>query len=149
VLLVLRVPTDERNKEELARWLLSRACGAAASAAGAAGAAGAAAAHATGDGSEPRDAAPPPPAHGGLGATLPSLRAACIASGSTAGQCAPRALVLPLTSCPDLAQAWRSLPPIALLDEMLSASELPSLYAAADAFVLPSRGEGWDRPVTG
>ena len=74
---------------------------------------------------------------------------ACIASGSTAGQCAPRALVLPLTSCPDLAQAWRSLPPIALLDEMLSASELPSLYAAADAFVLPSRGEGWDRPVTG
>ena len=60
-----------------------------------------------------------------------------------------KSLVLPLTSCPDLAQAWRSLPPIALLDEMLSASELPSLYAAADAFVLPSRGEGWDRPVTG
>ena len=25
--------------------------------------------------------------------------------------------------------------------------ELPSLYAAADAFVLPSRGEGWGRPV--
>ena len=25
MLLVLRVPTDERNKEELARWLLSRA----------------------------------------------------------------------------------------------------------------------------
>ena len=33
MLLVLRVPTDERNKEELARWLVSRACGAAASAA--------------------------------------------------------------------------------------------------------------------
>ena len=146
MLLVLRVPTDERNKEELARWLVSRACGAAASAAGAA------AANATGDSGEPHDAprdAPPPPAHGGVGAALPSLRAACIASGSTVGQCAPRAVVLPLASCPDLAQAWRSLPPIALLDEMLAATELPSLYAAADAFVLPSRGEGWDRPVMG
>ena len=147
MLLVLRVPTDERNKEELARWLVSRACGAAASAAGAA--AGAAAADATGDAGEPRDA-PPPPAHGGSGATLPSLRAACLASGRTVGQCAPRgALVQSLASCPDLAQAWRSLPPIALLDEMLAATELPSLYAAADAFVLPSRGEGWDRPVMG
>ena len=146
MLLVLRVPTDERNKEELARWLVSRACGAAASAAGAA------AADATGDAGEPRDA-PPPPAHGGSGgsgATLPSLRAACLASGRTVGQCAPRgALVQSLASCPDLAQAWRSLPPIALLDEMLTATELPSLYAAADAFVLPSRGEGWDRPVAG
>ena len=79
MLLVLRVPTDERNKEELARWLVSRACGAAASAAGAA------AANATGDGGEPHDA-PPPPAHGGVGAALPSLRAACIASGSTVGE---------------------------------------------------------------
>lgn len=25
-------------------------------------------------------------------------------------------------------------------------STLPHLYAAADAFVLPSRGEGWGRP---
>ena len=140
MLLVLRVPTDERNKEELARWLVSRACGAAAEAAEAA------AADATGDAGEPRDATPPP-AHGGSGATLPSLRAACLASGSTVGQCAPRALVQPLASCPDLAQAWRSLPPIALLDQMLTATELPSLYAAADAFVLPSRGEGWDRVV--
>ena len=29
VLLVLRVSTDERNKEELARWLVARACSAA------------------------------------------------------------------------------------------------------------------------
>jgi glycosyltransferase involved in cell wall biosynthesis len=28
----------------------------------------------------------------------------------------------------------------------LPLSELPSLYASADAFVLPSRGEGWGRP---
>jgi hypothetical protein len=29
---------------------------------------------------------------------------------------------------------------------MLAASKLPRLYASADAFVLPSRGEGWGRP---
>lgn len=28
----------------------------------------------------------------------------------------------------------------------LSQQELRGLYAAADAFVLPSRGEGWGRP---
>ena len=28
----------------------------------------------------------------------------------------------------------------------LSQAELRGLYAAADAFVLPSRGEGWGRP---
>ena len=29
----------------------------------------------------------------------------------------------------------------------LPAGELPSLYQAVDAFVLPSRGEGWGRPL--
>lgn len=31
----------------------------------------------------------------------------------------------------------------------LSERDLPRLYKAADAFVLPSRGEGWGRPMTG
>src|SRR6185437_7176382 len=29
---------------------------------------------------------------------------------------------------------------------VLAASEMPRLYASADCFVLPSRGEGWGRP---
>ena len=33
-----------------------------------------------------------------------------------------------------------------LLDDELPLSSLPRLYRAADAFVLPSRGEGWGRP---
>jgi glycosyltransferase involved in cell wall biosynthesis len=38
-------------------------------------------------------------------------------------------------------------PPIILLTpDFLSAAELPRLYASADAFVLPTRGEGWGRP---
>ncbi len=35
---------------------------------------------------------------------------------------------------------------IYFLDEFLSANEMASLYRTADAFVLPSRGEGWGRP---
>jgi glycosyltransferase involved in cell wall biosynthesis len=34
-------------------------------------------------------------------------------------------------------------PPIILLNGFLPNSEMPRLYAAADAFVLPTRGEGW------
>jgi glycosyltransferase involved in cell wall biosynthesis len=38
-------------------------------------------------------------------------------------------------------------PPILLLTpDFLSAAEIPRLYASADAFVLPTRGEGWGRP---
>lgn len=36
--------------------------------------------------------------------------------------------------------------PILLLARVLAAAELPRLYAAADAYVLPSRGEAWGRP---
>ncbi len=36
--------------------------------------------------------------------------------------------------------------PVLLLDRRLSDAEMPALFAAADAFVLPSRGEGWGRP---
>ena len=38
-------------------------------------------------------------------------------------------------------------PPVILLNEPLPQAELPSLYRAVDAFVLPTRGEGWGRPV--
>jgi glycosyltransferase involved in cell wall biosynthesis len=37
-------------------------------------------------------------------------------------------------------------PPIYMIDQMLSVPELHSLYRACDAFVLPTRGEGWGRP---
>lgn len=36
--------------------------------------------------------------------------------------------------------------PIDIVSERLPAEQLPSLYAAADAYVLASRGEGWGRP---
>lgn len=37
-------------------------------------------------------------------------------------------------------------PRLRILDEELPLAQLPALYRAADAFVLPSRGEGWGRP---
>jgi len=37
-------------------------------------------------------------------------------------------------------------PTILLLTGMLPYAKFPQLYAAADAFVLPTRGEGWGRP---
>src|SRR5262249_38548896 len=40
---------------------------------------------------------------------------------------------------PDLA-------PVHLLTDLLPADAMPQLYAAADAYVLASRGEGWGRP---
>ena len=41
----------------------------------------------------------------------------------------------------------RETAPIVLNTELLPASTLPRLYAAADAFVLSSRSEGWGRPL--
>ena len=38
------------------------------------------------------------------------------------------------------------LPSYYVLSKHIAGTELPSLYAAAHAFVLPSRGEGWGRP---
>jgi glycosyltransferase involved in cell wall biosynthesis len=35
---------------------------------------------------------------------------------------------------------------ILLTPDVLSGTEIPRLYASADAFVLPTRGEGWGRP---
>src|SRR5437764_105265 len=36
--------------------------------------------------------------------------------------------------------------PVVLLERLMGAAEMPSLYAAADAYVMASRGEGWGRP---
>ena len=35
---------------------------------------------------------------------------------------------------------------VVVLDRPVAAAQMPRLYRAADAFVLPSRGEGWGRP---
>nr|WP_320133034.1 glycosyltransferase [uncultured Holophaga sp.] len=37
--------------------------------------------------------------------------------------------------------------PIRVLGEQLAEAELPRLYASADVYVAPSRGEGWGRPL--
>lgn len=37
-------------------------------------------------------------------------------------------------------------PTVLLLSGLLPKADMPRLYAAADAFVLPTRGEGWGRP---
>ncbi|XP_057770304.1 uncharacterized protein LOC130990119 [Salvia miltiorrhiza] len=39
------------------------------------------------------------------------------------------------------------LAPVYVIDGHIAQVDLPRLYKAADAFVLPSRGEGWGRPV--
>ncbi|MBI3764695.1 MAG: tetratricopeptide repeat protein [Chloroflexi bacterium] len=41
---------------------------------------------------------------------------------------------------------WATSPHILLLDQHVPPSRMPGLYAACDAFVLPSRGEGWGIP---
>jgi len=38
-------------------------------------------------------------------------------------------------------------PPVEVLKEKLPKADMPRLYKAADAFVLPSRGEGWGLPM--
>ncbi|HKN93196.1 MAG TPA: glycosyltransferase [Thermoleophilaceae bacterium] len=44
------------------------------------------------------------------------------------------------------AGAVQRMAPIEIVSARLPAAELPSVYAAADAYVLASRGEGWGRP---
>ncbi len=38
------------------------------------------------------------------------------------------------------------IPELVVLPDFLTQSDMPSLYTACDAFVMPSRGEGWGRP---
>ena len=47
---------------------------------------------------------------------------------------------------PVMADGLRHAPCVAVLDGHLPSTDMPRLYAAADAFVLPSHGEGWGRP---
>jgi glycosyltransferase involved in cell wall biosynthesis len=46
----------------------------------------------------------------------------------------------------EFGQALVHRPDIVLWDQSLAAAEMAALYRSADAFVLPSRGEGWGRP---
>src|SRR6185312_1780754 len=46
----------------------------------------------------------------------------------------------------DLGVALEHAPRIVVLSGLLPAAAMPRLYNSADAFVLPSRGEGWGRP---
>ena len=46
----------------------------------------------------------------------------------------------------ELGRTRASVAPIIVLGEQLAQLEMPRLYASADCFVLPSRGEGWGRP---
>ncbi|MEN9573772.1 MAG: hypothetical protein RL514_1627 [Verrucomicrobiota bacterium] len=41
----------------------------------------------------------------------------------------------------------KALPRIQLLTEQIATADLPRLYLAADCIVVPSRGEGWGRPM--
>ena len=43
-------------------------------------------------------------------------------------------------------RSWATSPHIILLEQHVPAAQLPALYEACDAFVLPSRGEGWGIP---
>ena len=45
------------------------------------------------------------------------------------------------------AEALGAVAPIVVMTETLAPEDLPRLYAASDAFVMPSRGEGWGRPL--
>lgn len=41
----------------------------------------------------------------------------------------------------------RRYPAIEIIDTHIPETDLPGLYKSADAFVLPTRGEGWGRPI--
>ncbi|HEY2440877.1 MAG TPA: glycosyltransferase [Solirubrobacteraceae bacterium] len=47
----------------------------------------------------------------------------------------------------DLRIPARRLPHVVLLHERLSDAEMPALFRACDAYVSPTRGEGWGRPL--
>lgn len=44
-------------------------------------------------------------------------------------------------------KAKQEKPPVYIIGQMLAVEELMALYRACDAFVLPTRGEGWGRPL--
>lgn len=115
VSLWLRVSTDDANKQELAAWLSERFCAAA-----------------YGESFRPISEG--------------SQRVTSLSPGER-DQASPDVSPVVEASglCPGLSKAWGALPQVVLLDEIMPQPQLPSLYKAADAFVLPSRGEGWGR----
>jgi glycosyltransferase involved in cell wall biosynthesis len=40
----------------------------------------------------------------------------------------------------------KNLPCYHIIDQQIKTSEMPNLYKSVDAFVLPTRGEGWGLP---
>ncbi|KAK7278589.1 hypothetical protein RJT34_23621 [Clitoria ternatea] len=50
-------------------------------------------------------------------------------------------------SSSDLVEPASGWSPVYVIDTHIAQSELPRVYKAAGAFVLPSRGEGWGRPL--
>jgi glycosyltransferase involved in cell wall biosynthesis len=48
----------------------------------------------------------------------------------------------------ELKKDLKDCPPVILVHGFLENLDMPRLYAAADCFVLPSRGEGWGRPYS-
>ena len=150
VVLYLRVSTDEANKKELARWLSDalhqQVCEGGAMAHGNA--------TAETDGT-PAIAPADTPAHTAASADAPDTAPEWIKRGAIWIRKRPPAAPLDHgspresspASCRGASGQWRQLPPVVLLDEAVPQAELPSLYRAVDAFVLPTRGEGWGRPV--
>ncbi|KAK7343954.1 hypothetical protein VNO77_13103 [Canavalia gladiata] len=55
--------------------------------------------------------------------------------------------ILDFVESPDLVEPVGGWAPVYVIDTHIAQSDLPRVYRAADAFVLPSRGEGWGRPL--
>ena len=168
VVLYLRVSTDEHNRRDLANHMVSVLCDATG---GGAEAAQPVEAAPPVEAAQPMEAAPPveaaPPMEGvgtaAAQATRTSTEASAAARTILYSDSAQHpidespAVVPPTTTatttttaagpCVSSAAGVRRAPPVVLLDEAVSQAELPGLYKAVDAFVLPTRGEGWGRPA--
>ncbi|XP_020222438.1 uncharacterized protein LOC109804924 [Cajanus cajan] len=55
--------------------------------------------------------------------------------------------ILDFVESSDVVEPVSGWSPVYVIDTHIALSELPRVYKAADAFVLPSRGEGWGRPL--
>lgn len=55
--------------------------------------------------------------------------------------------ILDYVKSSDLEKSVNGWAPVYVIDDHIAQVDLPRLYKAADAFVLPSRGEGWGRPL--
>lgn len=55
--------------------------------------------------------------------------------------------ILDFVESSDVGEPANGWAPVYVIDTHIAQSDLPRVYRAADAFVLPSRGEGWGRPL--